>query len=67
MKTIQNIFRISSNKSLVILTLALPFLLLSSCDMGSRDCVQSMVEDGYSYEEAKDVCDDTSYGKMRGN
>lgn len=33
-------------------------LITSSCRDSNKDCISSMMDDGYSYDEAQEACED---------
>ena len=35
-------------------------LTLTSCGGGEKNCIKSLMDDGYSYEEAVDACEEAA-------
>lgn len=48
-------------KKLNKISIILFLLTLYSCEDGMKSCVKGMMDDGYSYEEAWDECEDAKY------
>ncbi|WP_334126694.1 hypothetical protein [Empedobacter brevis] len=44
-------------KTLLVLTITAT-LITTSCRNSSKSCIDKMMDDGYSYEEAREACDD---------
>lgn len=44
-------------KKWIVIPFAIISLILTSCEGGEESCVESLMEDGYSYEEAVDECE----------
>ena len=43
------------------ISIVLFLLALYSCEGGMKSCVKGMMEDGYSYDESWDACEDAKY------
>lgn len=43
-----------------VFLVSIVFLMISSCDFTSKmdNCMEGLIEDGYSYSEAKEMCNE---------
>lgn len=48
-------------KKLFKITIVIVLLALYSCEDRMKSCVEGMMNDGYSYDEAWDSCEDARY------
>ena len=48
-------------RKLLKISVVLFFFALYSCEDKMKSCVEGMMEDGYSYDEACDACEDAKY------
>ena len=48
-------------KNKIIACLFLFSFFFTSCEDSMKGCVQGMMDDGYSYDEAWDLCDEAAY------